>query len=68
MTDDDTNQAECWQYPFFLIGLGSYAASYKCLLKGQTNQVYKEGRYFRILFESIPMGMITIFAQLNFNN
>jgi len=64
MEYDDSNTAKCWQYPFFMIGLGAYAASYQCLSQGKQNQVYMENRYFEILLESMPLGLVTIFAQL----
>eukprot|EP01084_Bolivina_argentea_P159059 277038_1 len=68
MEYDDTNNAAYWQFPFFLLGLGAYAASYKCLLRGESNQAFLENKYFEILFESMPCGMITIFAQITLND
>ena len=62
---DESNTAKWWQYPFFMIGLGAYAASYQCLSQGKQNQVYMENRYFEVLLESMPLGLVTIFAQLS---
>ena len=62
---DESNAAKLWQYPFFMIGMGAYAASYQCLLRGEQNQVYMENRYFEVLLESMPIGLVTIFAQLS---
>ena len=37
---DESNRADCWEYPFFLLGLGTVIVSYKCFKKGSTNQAY----------------------------
>merc|ERR1712087_690273 len=61
---DESNVFKPWQTPFFLVGLGAYAASYECLLNGVQNQVYMENRYFEVLLESMPIGLVTIFGSL----
>ena len=53
-----------WQYPFFLIGLGTVAAIGNCFKLGTTDQLWEENRYFEVLFEALPVGCITFYALL----
>ena len=57
-------ETSLWQFPFFLIGLGTLAACIKCFIVGDTDQLWEENRYFEVLFESIPIACLSLYAFL----